>query len=30
VDHCLEIAATGKAEPVSTVVNEFKTICRYL
>jgi hypothetical protein len=30
VDHCLEIAAGGKAEPVSDAVSEFKAICRYL
>ena len=30
VDHCLEIAASGKADSVSGVVSEFKAICRYL
>jgi uncharacterized protein len=30
VDHCLETAASGKGSDVSTVVSEFKAICRYL
>jgi DNA-binding FrmR family transcriptional regulator len=30
VDHCLEIAVSGKGSDASSVVNEFKAICRYL
>ena len=30
VDHCLEAAASGKGSDVSSVVSEFKAICRYL
>ena len=30
VDHCLETAASGKGSDMSSVVSEFKAICRHL